>query len=288
MLDAGIDVYSTVNVQHLESLNDQVAELTGVRVRETFPDQVLAAADEVVLMDLTPEALIQRLREGKVYPQDRVPTALGSFFRMENLPRCARSRCARWPRTWRPSGWSRPPRRSAPARSALFGEAPQPVAERVLALVSARRARPARWSGARGARPSGSAAELDLLYVAPPGAPPRGRSASSSRRCAGSRRSLGAALIVEEGDDVAEAAGARGRASAARPTCSSARRARPAALRRFEESLPERLLRKLPGVDMRIVADRAERRQTLRVQQQLAARPAALQVLVGAADLRQR
>ena len=58
VLDAGIDVFSTVNVQHLESLNDRVAELTGVRVRETFPDQVLGSADEVVLVDLTPEALI--------------------------------------------------------------------------------------------------------------------------------------------------------------------------------------------------------------------------------------
>ena len=85
VLDAGIDVFSTVNVQHLESLNDQVAELTGVRVQETFPDQVLSAADEVVLVDLTPEALVQRLREGRVYPQERVPTALNSFFRVENL-----------------------------------------------------------------------------------------------------------------------------------------------------------------------------------------------------------
>ena len=67
LLEAGIDVYTTVNVQHLESLNDQVAELTGVRVRETFPDRLLAEADEVVLVDITPEALITRLREGSVY-----------------------------------------------------------------------------------------------------------------------------------------------------------------------------------------------------------------------------
>ncbi len=85
VLDAGVDVFSTVNVQHLESLNDRVAELTGVRVRETFPDAVLASADEVVLMDLTPEALIQRLREGKVYGPERVQTALNSFFKVENL-----------------------------------------------------------------------------------------------------------------------------------------------------------------------------------------------------------
>ena len=85
VLDAGIDVYSTVNVQHLESLNDQVAELTGVRVRETFPDSVLSHADEVVLVDLTPPALIERLRTGKVYPAARVPAALNGFFRIENL-----------------------------------------------------------------------------------------------------------------------------------------------------------------------------------------------------------
>ena len=67
VLEAGIDVFSTVNVQHLESLNDQVTQLTGVRVRETIPDAVLSAADEMVLVDITPEALIVRLRAGKVY-----------------------------------------------------------------------------------------------------------------------------------------------------------------------------------------------------------------------------
>ena len=78
-------MFSTVNVQHLESLNDQVAELTGVRVRETFPDSVLSGADEVVLVDVTPPALIERLRAGKVYKPERVPAALNGFFRVENL-----------------------------------------------------------------------------------------------------------------------------------------------------------------------------------------------------------
>ena len=85
VLAAGIDVFSTVNVQHLESLNDQVAELTGVRVRETVPDSVLGTADEVVLIDLTPEALIGRLRAGKVYPGENIDAALNNFFRVENL-----------------------------------------------------------------------------------------------------------------------------------------------------------------------------------------------------------
>src|SRR6202453_2863443 len=85
VLEAGIDVFSTVNVQHLESLGDQVTQLTGAHVRETIPDAVLSGADEVVLIDLTPEALIARLRAGKVYPSERVPTALNNFFKIENL-----------------------------------------------------------------------------------------------------------------------------------------------------------------------------------------------------------
>src|SRR6478609_3732894 len=74
ILEAGIAVTSTVNIQHLESLNDEVFELTGVRVRETFPDRILDEADEVVLVDLAPEALQERLRHGKVYPAARIDT----------------------------------------------------------------------------------------------------------------------------------------------------------------------------------------------------------------------
>ena len=85
VLGAGIDVFSTVNVQHLESLNDQVAELTGIRVRETVPDAVIGEADEVILIDITPQSLIERLVAGKVYPRERVPAALNNFFKVENL-----------------------------------------------------------------------------------------------------------------------------------------------------------------------------------------------------------
>ncbi|MBX5474770.1 MAG: histidine kinase, partial [Thermoleophilia bacterium] len=85
VLDARIDVISTVNVQHLESLNDAIFELTEVRVRETFPDRVLDEADEVILVDLTPEALQERLRAGKVYPRERVEVALDNFFRADKL-----------------------------------------------------------------------------------------------------------------------------------------------------------------------------------------------------------
>ncbi len=85
ILESGINVISTVNVQHLESLNDVIAELTGVRVRETIPDKVLEAADEVVLVDITPEALRQRIQEGKVYAPQKIQQALNNFFRTENL-----------------------------------------------------------------------------------------------------------------------------------------------------------------------------------------------------------
>jgi len=85
LLDAGIDVYTTVNVQHLESLNDVVAQITGVRVRETIPDRILDRADEVKLIDLSPEELIQRLQEGKVYIPEAAERALRNYFQPANL-----------------------------------------------------------------------------------------------------------------------------------------------------------------------------------------------------------
>ena len=85
LLAAGIDVYTTVNVQHLESLNDIVGHITGIRVRETVPDHVFDQADEVVLVDLPPDELLQRLKEGKVYLPDQAQTAIRNFFRKGNL-----------------------------------------------------------------------------------------------------------------------------------------------------------------------------------------------------------
>jgi two-component system sensor histidine kinase KdpD len=85
LLDAGIEVWSTVNIQHLESLNDVVAQITGVRVRETVPDGILDRADEVRLIDLSPEELLQRLRDGKVYVPEQAERALEHFFRPEQL-----------------------------------------------------------------------------------------------------------------------------------------------------------------------------------------------------------
>jgi two-component system, OmpR family, sensor histidine kinase KdpD len=85
LLDVGIDVFTTMNVQHLESLNDQIWQSTGVRVRETVPDWVVSQADEVVMVDLTPRALLNRLQRGVVYPPDRARAALQNFFREPTL-----------------------------------------------------------------------------------------------------------------------------------------------------------------------------------------------------------
>jgi two-component system, OmpR family, sensor histidine kinase KdpD len=85
LLDAGIDVLTTMNVQHVESLNDQIWQSTGVRVRETIPDWVVKQADEVVMVDLTPRALLNRLARGVVYPADRAQSALEHFFKEPTL-----------------------------------------------------------------------------------------------------------------------------------------------------------------------------------------------------------
>lgn len=85
ILAAGIDVYSTMNIQHLESLNDLVARITNVVVRERVPDRLLEEADEVVLVDVTPETLEERLLEGKIYAPQKIQESLSNFFQRRNL-----------------------------------------------------------------------------------------------------------------------------------------------------------------------------------------------------------
>ncbi len=85
ILDAGINVISAVNIQHIESLNEEVKAITGVEVKERIPDSVLAQADEVVNIDLTADELITRLKEGKIYQADKIETALKYFFKSENI-----------------------------------------------------------------------------------------------------------------------------------------------------------------------------------------------------------
>src|SRR6202040_1412980 len=85
LLHAGVDVWTTLNIQHLESLNDVIQKITKVRVRETVPDTVFDRADEIVLVDFPPDELLKRLAEGKIYVQDTASRAIESFFKPQNL-----------------------------------------------------------------------------------------------------------------------------------------------------------------------------------------------------------
>jgi two-component system sensor histidine kinase KdpD len=85
LLDAGIDVVSTVNIQHLESLGDIVESITGLRQRETVPDEVVRRADQIELVDMSPEALRRRMAHGNIYKPDKIDAALSNYFRPGNL-----------------------------------------------------------------------------------------------------------------------------------------------------------------------------------------------------------
>ena len=85
LLDEGINVISAINIQHIESVNEEVQEITGIEVKERVPDSVLQEADEVVNIDLTAEELIARLKAGKIYRPEKIQTALDNFFRTENI-----------------------------------------------------------------------------------------------------------------------------------------------------------------------------------------------------------
>ncbi len=256
VLAAGIDVLSTLNIQHLESLNDQIAELSGIRVRETIPDAVLGHADEVVLVDLTPEALLDRLRAGKVYRPERIDAALNNFFRIENLSalrevalrQVAQEVGQKRLATVEPVG----------TRDDLIaGEMPQAVGERLLALVEpypgAQRLVRRAW---RSAQRLG--APVDLLWIRPPGITLSEDQQQSVRALRHLGSVLGAQLLVEESDTIPEAIAdvARRRGT----TYILLGRSRPArGLARLRVPLPQRLMELLPGVDVRIVADRSRR-----------------------------
>jgi two-component system sensor histidine kinase KdpD len=255
VLAAGIDVLSTLNVQHLESLNDHITELSGIRVRETIPDAILGRADEVVLIDLTPEALLERLRAGKIYPAERIDAALNNFFKIENLS-ALREVALR--QVAEEVGAKRLTTELVGSREeSLAASAPQAVGERLLALVEpypgAQRLVRRAW---RSAQRLG--AGLDLLWVRAPGkelSEDQQRSLVALRQLASV---LGARMIEEESDDltatIVEVASRRG------TTYILIGGSRPArGLARLRVPLPQRLMQRLPGVDVRIVADRAQR-----------------------------
>ena len=257
VLIAGIDVFSNVNIQHLESLNDQVCDLTGVRVRETVPDAILGSADEVVLVDITPETLIERLIAGKVYPSERIQTALNNFFKVENLSalrEVALRQVAEEIEAKRiPSGEVG----GRPRSDRLIDTAaPQAVGERLLALITPR---PSSQRVVRRAWRSAQrlGAELDILWVADhePDADER-EQLDALRRLASV---LGAHLLVEHGDDVAVVAQRVAHERGTTYVLMGTPKPRGALRRMTRPALPFRLLGLLPGVDLRIVADRTQR-----------------------------
>jgi two-component system sensor histidine kinase KdpD len=253
VLAAGIDVLSTLNVQHLDSLNDTIAELTGIRVRETIPDDVLGRADEVVMIDLTPEALLDRLRAGKVYPPERIGPALNNFFRIENL---AALREVALRQVAEEVGNKRLTTEQVGSRG-IAADAQQAVGERLLALVEpypgAQRLVRRAW---RSAQRLG--ADLDLVWIR---APSRRLSAEEERSLGALHQFasvLGSRLLIEESDDVAAAIAEVARRQGTTYILMGA--SRPArALARLRTPLAQRLIELLPGVDVRIVADRSRR-----------------------------
>ncbi len=257
VLKSGTDVFSTVNVQHLESLNDQVVELTGVRVRETVPDAVIASADDVVLIDITPESLLERLRAGKVYPPERVPAALSNFFRIENL---ASLREVALRQVAEEIEAKRLPADAGLGRGReermLDLAAPQAIGERLLALVTpeprSQRVVRRAW---RSAQRLG--AELDVLWVADhePGDDER-EQLDALRRLTSV---LGAHLLIERGDDLVATTQRVAHDRGTTYVLMGAPKPRSAIGRMMTPALPLRLIGALPGVDLRIVADRTRR-----------------------------
>ncbi len=259
-LAAGIDVFSTVNVQHLESLNDQVAELTGVRVRETVPDSVLGGADEVVLIDLTPEALIGRLQAGKIYPTQNIDAALNNFFKIENLAalREVSLRQVAQDVESKRLVYSEAEPVGTRESERVSDDTAKAVGERLLALVrpqpSSQRLVRRAW---RSAQRLGT--DLDLLWVKPPGVLVEGEveaQVTALRRLASV---LGATLLIEEHDDVVAAA-ARVAKERGITYIMVGESPPPKGLARLREPLPQRLMRAAsPGVDVRIVATRGSK-----------------------------
>jgi two-component system sensor histidine kinase KdpD len=247
ILDAGIDVISTVNVQHLESLNDAIFELTETRVRETFPDRVLEEADEVILVDLTPEQLQERLRAGKVYPLDRVDVALSNFFRTDKLSalrELALREVAEDVESRRAARPLEPLSQMAVGERVLAMVEPQPKSQRIM-----RRA----W---RSAQRLG--AEMDAVWIRRPGREPTTEEATQLAALRRLAVILGVHFLEEEGDDLVAAvrrvAAERGSTYVFVGTPDESRRREI-----FGGSLLSRMVRELPGIDIRVVSNRAER-----------------------------
>ncbi len=231
ILAAGVDVYSTVNVQHVASLADQIAILTGIQVKETLPDRVLDDAHAVVLVDITPELLIERLEAGKIYPDRSVDAAQSGFFRPEKLTALRELSLLHVAEEAEPRGGS--------SQRVLILATPDP------------RVRTAIYHAFRAA--GRLHAPLDVLWVRRAGED----TSDSDKDVVALERlvtTLGGTLLLRTGEDLVEIAAqvARERDTTYVVIGQPARRTRLGAA--VHRDVPLTLMAALPGVDLQIVA----------------------------------
>jgi two-component system sensor histidine kinase KdpD len=248
LLDADIDVFTTVNIQHLESLNDKIFELTGVRVRETFPDRLLRRADSLVLIDLPPGALRERIAQGRVYATEKIPTALANFFRTENLV-ALRALALREVAEQQEAG------------AARGGDGQRPrVAERVLVCIDGR---PNSEGLVRRASRIARRADgrLYLLHVESDADPLPPEAAATVDRAAGLAADLGATVLRREGQVAPTVVAVATEIGVTQIVLGESHRPRWREL--VGQSIIAHVLRETDGIDILIVADARARMENL-------------------------
>ena len=257
VLAAGIDVHTTLNIQHIETLNETVARITGVRVRETVPDGVLEMADEIELIDLPPDELVERLKQGKVYPADQAARALASFFVKGNLT-ALRELAMR----------AAADRVDAQLRAHMAAHAiagPWPTQERILVCVNES---PAAREAIRVARRSADRARAEWIALSVAQTRLEGLPEADKDRLAGSLRlaeRLGAELAtLEAEEDVAGAILAYARDRNVRRIIIGRPRARAFWARWTSEDVARDLLRRAGDFEVTIAPEPEERQRPAR------------------------
>ena len=265
VLGAGIDVYSTVNVQHVESLAGQIGRYTGIPVRETLPDQVLHTADDVVLVDVTPALLIERLKAGKVYADRSASVAEQGFFRPDTLATLREISLLEVAQKAETGHGGEQPRlaatETAPRPVLLATHRPAEAPARVLALTTPDPwMRPTVYHAFRTAERLH--APFDVLWVQTDD----GAAAGDEEVAALSRlvRTLGGTLLVRQGQDLAAAAAQVARERGATYLLIGRPRRRTHLGQLTHRRLPLELMSALPEIDLQIVALADPRRGTPR------------------------
>jgi two-component system sensor histidine kinase KdpD len=252
ILDAGIDVVSTCNIQHLDSVADAVATITGAPVNERIPDEVLAAADEVELVDMSPYALRQRMRHGNVYPPDRTRVALDRFFTESNLT-ALRELALRF--------------LAGRVDAQLEGSAAAtggPMTERVLVLIDGTQAAPRAIRRAAASAAVLRAPLLALVVETPATAAAPAERIRRIREGLDDATDLGAEILVVEASDVAE--GIVRIVKARRVTRLVLPHRTASAIERVRRSsLADRIIEQVPNVEVSIVAEARDTTDPYRV-----------------------